>query len=369
MKFTIPQKLFADTLSIVKTAVSSKNTIPVLSGIYMRAEGTKLVLRATDMEKTIEMAVLAGVEVPGDLVLPAAMLTDLVKRIPFGDVTVEADRKNNTAAVKYGKKSQSVIHGFDAGQFPSIPDFEGSTSFAMPQGALREFIERTTFAAGSDESKPWLMGVLTKLEGNKLSGTSTDGVRIAYKESAVENSDNQFKVIVPGVSLNTLGKFLSSKEEDRVTVSLAGNGNLIKFDLGKMIFISRLLEGQYPDVMRLVPKDFPTLITIQRSEVLDAIERAALLAKDGGIKLSLKDDSLTITSQRPEVGAVTEEVGGALKGDALDIGFNSKFLIEYLKTVDAEKVELQCTGARNPARLVPVGDNTFLYVVLPLITF
>jgi len=368
VKITISQEALTNILSTVAKAVSTKNTIPVLSGVYLSAQSNALTLRATDMELAIESSIPCNVIAEGEIVLPARYLTDLVRRIPFGDIELTADLRNFTATLRWGK-SQYVIHGFSAEQFPSVPDTEGASAFTASQVLLKDLLRQTTFAAGHDESKPWLTGVLFKLRENRLNGTATDGVRIAYAETDAENpAGHSFSVIIPSRSLNELGRLLSGEAAD--TARIAVTANQIFFDLGKVRVISRLLEGQYPDVMRLVPQNYPTEITLNRSEFLEAIERAALIAKDGAVKIGLGDGRVTITSNTPEVGQVYEEVpSGALLGDPLDIGFNSKFLIDYLKVLEEAEFKFQCSGSRNPARLHPASNTHFIYVVLPLITY
>lgn len=368
MKITISQEALNSTLGIVAKAVSTKNTIPVLSGIYLSARDGVLTLRATDMELAIESSAPCTVITEGEIVLPARYLADLVRRIPFGDIELAVEERNFTATVRWGK-SQYVIHGFSPSQFPSVPDTDGASTFTVSQVLMRDLLRQTTFAAGHDESKPWLTGVLFKLRENRLTGTATDGVRIAYTQTDAENpSGHTFSIIIPSRSLNELTRLLSGEASD--TVRVAVTANQVFFDLGKVRVISRLLEGQYPDVMRLVPQTYPTELTVNRASFLEAIERAALIAKDGAVKVGLGESKVTITSNAPEVGQVYEEVPAQqLVGEPIDIGFNSKFLVDFLKVLEEADFRFQCSGSRNPARLQAVGNADFLYVVLPLITF
>lgn len=368
MKITITQEGLSSALGLVAKAVSTKNTIPVLSGIYLSARDGLLSLRATDMELAIESSVACQVETAGEVVLPARYLTDLVRKIPYGNIELSVDLRNFTATVRWGK-SQYVIHGFSAEQFPTLPDTEGASTFVASQVLLKDLLRQTTFAAGHDESKPWLTGVLFKLRENRLNGTATDGVRIAYAEADADNpGGHSFSIIIPSRSLNELTRLLSGEAADAARIAVTSNQ--VFFDLGRVRVISRLLEGQYPDVMRLVPQSYPTEITINRSELMDAIERAALIAKDGAVKIGLNDGRITITSNTPEVGQVYEEVpAGHLVGDPLDIAFNSKFLVDFLKVLEEPEFRFNCSGSRNPVRLQPVSNGHFVYVVLPLITF
>lgn len=368
MKILISQEGLNSTLAIVAKAVSTKNTIPVLSGVYLSARNGMLTIRATDMELAIESYTPCEVQTEGEIVLPARYLTDLIRRIPYGNIELTVDYRNFVATVRWGK-SQYVIHGFSADQFPSLPDVEGASTFAVSHLYLRELMRQTTFAAGHDESKPWLTGVRFKLSEDRITGTATDGVRIAHAETAAENPDGQsIAVIIPSRSLNELTRLLTDSEEEKVRVAVTSNQ--VFFDLGKVRVISRLLEGQYPDVLRLVPQTYPTDVVLQRAEFMEALERATLIAKDGAVKVGLSLDKVTITSNTPEVGQVYEELQvTSMNGETIDIGFNAKFLLDFLKVIEENEFRFQCSGSRNPARLQPAGSDQFQYVVLPLITF
>lgn len=368
MKILIPQESLNNILAIVSRAVSTKNTIPVLSGIYLSARDGNLTIRATDMELAIEAFTPCEVLEEGEVVLPARYFADLVRRIPFGNLQISVDYRNYVATLRWGK-SQYVIHGFSADQFPSLPDMDGASTFTVRQVQLRDLLRQTTFAAGHDESKPWLTGVLFKLRDDQITGTATDGVRIAYAEASAENAEgHSFGIIIPSRSLNEVARLLSA--QDDAVVGVAVTANQVFFDLGTVRVISRLLEGQYPDVMRLVPQHYPTQVVLPRTDFMEALERATLITRDGTVKISLQPERVTITSNTPEVGQVYEELAvSSMEGDPLDIGFNAKFLLEFLKVVESNEFRFQCSGSRNPARLQPADDNHFQYVVLPLITF
>ncbi len=368
MKILISQEALNVTLATVSKAVSTKNTIPVLSGVYLSAKGETLTIRATDMELAIEAVTPCDVVTEGEIVLPARYLTDLIRRIPYGNIELTVDYRSLVAVVRWGK-SKYDIHGFSADQFPSLPDVDGASTFTADHLKLRELLRQTTFAAGHDESKPWLTGVLFKLRENRITGTATDGVRIAYAETDADNpAGHSFSIIIPSRSLNELTRLLGGDEGELARVSVTSNQ--VFFDLGRVRVISRLLEGQYPDVMRLIPQNYPTEVVLQRAEFMEALERATLIAKDGTVKVGLGSDKVVITSNTPEVGQVYEELPTtSMNGDAIDMGFNAKFLVDFLKVLDENEFRFQCSGSRNPARLQPAGNTHFLYVVLPLITF
>lgn len=367
MKVLVPQELLAEGLSTVSKAVSAKNTIPVLSGIYLEARSGHLLLRATDLELAMERTIKVSVLEEGAVVLPARYLTDLVRRIPFGDLEITVDLRNYTATLRW-QKSQYMIHGFPADQFPHVPEPDASTAFSMAQPFLRDVLRQTAFAAAHDETRPYLTGVHLSLKGDELSAVATDSVRIAHSRTSVRNTAGvSTQAIVPGRSLNELARVLSGEPEAVVQISVTNNQ--IFFGLGDLRVISRLLEGQYPDVLRLIPQQYSTKVKINKVLFLEAIERAALITKDNAIKLGVTADLLTITSNTPEVGQVYEEIPVELQGEPLEIGFNARFLMEGLKTLDDQEFYFDFSGNRNPSRISASVAENFLYVVLPLITY
>lgn len=367
MRLTIPQDRFADALGTVSRAVSPKNTIPALAGVHVRATPGRLLLRATDLELAIERTVEAEVHEPGEAILPARYLADLVRKIPFGDVDLEVKDGQPVATVRWGK-SHYTIHGFPAADFPDIPAVSGP-SFRVDRGAFRELIRQTAFAAAQEEARPYLKGVFLTLAGSELLGVATDSIRIATTRVPADNPENQsLQVIVPGRSLQELARLLAGAEEEE-PLRVSAQPNQVSFDLGAIRVISRLLEGQYPDVLRLIPTSYPTRARLDRSQFLEAIDRAQVLSRDGSLRFSVGPEQLVITGATPEVGQVYEEVPLVLEGDPLDIGFNARYLTEGLRAMDDREFWFEFSGSRNPARIRPAEGEGYVYVVLPLVTF
>lgn len=365
MRLRITQDALADALGVVSRAVSSKNAIPVLSGIYLAARQGSLTIRATDLEIEMSRTVEAEVEQEGAIVLPSRYLTDLIRRIPFGSIELDVDTSNFTAALRWGK-NQYVMHGFQPDQFPYLPEADAENSLEIKQPILRDVLRQTVFAAAHDEARPFLTGVHLSLRGNDLTAEATDGARIAFMRTTVDNRKGMdLNVIIPTRSLNELGRVLSDKETDTVRLSLKANHAF--FDLGALKVASRLLDGQYPDLMRLIPQSYPSGAALQRGQFSDACERAALI--DNDVKLAFAAENLVITANAPEVGQVYEEVPVTLQGPAVTIGFNSRYLIEGLKAMTEPEFQIELSGSRSPARVRPAGSDRYVYIIMPLITY
>lgn len=363
MKLKVGQGVLAAALSVVARAVAHKQTLPVLGGVYLQAENGALVMRATDLSLQIEHRIPAQVEQPGCTVLPAKYMTELVKRLPFGDLGIEV-AENEVATIRAGKSKYS-IHGFPAKDFPdpAAPDGDGIT---IGQGVLRDIIRKTAFAVGSDETRPYLTGVHFQISSGKLMALSTDSIRIAHANVGMNREAPEVDVIVPGRSLSEISRLLAD-DESEATICINHQAFLV--DVGETKVASRLLEGQFPDVMRLVPQQYAGTVRFSKQPFAEACSRAAVIGRNGAVKLAIAAEHIAITANEAEVGNVYEEIPAtADEGARIEIGFRAELLTEGLKVVPSDDVLLELSGNRGPARIRPVEDNGFVYVVLPLIT-
>lgn len=364
MRISIAQEILSATLATVGKAVSSKHTIPILSGILLEAQGDELLLRATDLELTIEERAKCQVHEAGAIVLPARYLIDLTRRIPFGEIEIDVNLQNHTAIFRW-QKSQYTIHGFAAEQFPSFPDLAATDWLSLPEPTLRNLFRQTAFAVSHDETRPYLTGVNLTVQNEGLTATATDGVRIAHTRHHQGGLTGSGQAIVPSRSVNELSRLLSDDEEKQIRVAFGDNQLL--FEQGTLRLASRLLEGTFPDVMRLVPQEYSSAAQIEKGAFVEALERASLLTKDGAVKLSFSEGLLKITSNSPEGGQGYEEIPCQYRGEPLEIGFNSRYLIEGLRSVETPTFAFEFTRSNGPARITPTDEADFFYLVLPLI--
>lgn len=371
MKFTASQADLSYGLQTVAKAVSTKNTLPILSGILVKGDGNRLNLTATDLEIGIECMVSAQVAEEGSIVLPARYLTEIVRKIPAAAVEVEVDPRNYTAVLRWDR-SQYTIHGFSPEQFPFLPRATQDAGYKLPQNVLRNMIRQTAFAVSHDETRPILTGAQMTLRDGHCQLLATDGVRIAYRRTALPESSQggqSSSLVLPGRTLSELSRLLAANDEDTVGISVTPTQAF--FDLGDVRLVSRLLEGQYPDVLRLVPQSYSTSLTLSAQQLHDACERASLIARDGSgaIKLGIDPERVTITSSTPEVGQVYEEVAASVQGDPLEIGLNPRFVMDGLKALDSDQLLFEFSGNRTPSRMKPQDRDDFLYVVLPIVVW
>jgi len=368
MKFKVAQESLAGALQLVQRAVSARSTVPVLSGILVETTGEGLSLTATDQEIGIRANLPATVAAEGAMVFPSR-LGDIVKKIPFGEITFDVDASNSTATITW-ERSRFVIHGFPAGEFPPLPEPASEGGYTISQAVLRRLVRQTGFAVSHDESRPVFTGVLVAFEDDKVKFVATDGFRLALSQGQVTGSQGTGgggEVIVPGRALGEVARVLGEEGDGPIHISLAENR--IFFDGAGERVVCRLIEGQFPPFKQVIPKQFVTHVTCATKGFLDACERASLIARDPGqaVRLQVNGSTMVVSASTPEVGAVTEEIPIESQGDSLEIAFNPRYLIEGLRNIDNEKTSYEFTGPLSPSCMRPAGDEaSFTCVVLPM---
>lgn len=378
MKFVIPRdKLIAGVQDVMK-AISPRTAIPILSGMKIEATSSGITLTGSDSDISIESFIPAeedgmihveNIE-PGSIVLQARYFPDIVRKLPEKTVEIEAD-SNLKVTIRSGK-AEFNLNGQDAEEYPQLPRLQTNDSFEIPTDLLRALIKQTAFAISTMETRPILTGVNIKLENKSLTFTATDSHRLASRQIPVEEAGITFpSIVVPGKSLNELYKILDDTEE---TVDISVTNNQILFRTKHLYFLSRLLDGTYPETSRLIPDQSKTTLHVNTKELLNTIDRASLLAKEDRnnvVRLSiLENQMIEITSNSPEVGRVTEEIAiQSIEGEDLKISFSSKYMLDALKAIEHDEITISFTGAMRPFIIRPADDDNILQLILPVRTF
>lgn len=367
MRLTIDQSDLQSALSIVSRAIKGHPTLPTLGGVLLKSAGNRVTLVGTDMDLTIEATVPANVEEDGAVVLPGKPLLEITKKLPGGDVSVSVN-ESHAATITCGR-SRVTLLGIAPRTFPKVPEADGEAVKFDPD-ILRVVLSRVTFAVSTDETRPILTGVCIDLDGNQLRAVATDGYRVAAYADKVQwtvSSDPVRGLVIPGRALRELERMLDTDAECRLSIG-QGHAN---FDLGDVRLTCRLIDGQYPDVLSLVPSEYPHKFRVSRQELLEALQRAALVAQGQQtgkhvVRLDIAEDRITISARDPELGEAREEVPAQLAGDGMAIGFNARYLIDGLKVIGSEEVEIGLTGPLQAAQVRGVDEDGFRYVVLPV---
>ena len=380
MNFTINRSAFISQLNNVLRAISSKTTIPILTGLKMVVNEDNIVLTGSNSDITIESVINANdadndltIEETGAIVLPARFFSDIVKKLPDKKVTIEVTSGFQADITSGSAKFQ--INGQDAENFPHLPEIETNKSVTLPNDILKEVIRQTVIAVSKQESRPILAGVHMTLKDGVLTAVATDSHRLAQRKVVLENIDNgiDFDVIIPGKSMEELSGMISDVHED---VQMQVTENQVLFIFGNTHFYSRLLEGNYPETSQLIPQTADTTVELEAGTFLSSIERASLLSHESRndvVKLSLRpsENLVRISGDSPDIGTVEEEVvTSALDGNDLEISFNPNYMKDALRSFGQATIKISFTSPLRPFTLVPTEDQeNFVHLITPVRTF
>ncbi|MEW6058008.1 MAG: DNA polymerase III subunit beta, partial [Bdellovibrionota bacterium] len=368
MKFTVAKDTFLEALQKVQNVVERKNTVQILSNVLLSSSKETLSLTATDLEVGIEVSIPIEKGAEGKVALSAKSLVEIVKELPNKPVTLSS-KENNWVEISCQKSTFNLV-GLGADEFPPLPSFDNKNYLVVNSAAAREMIDRTLFSVSTDETRYHLNGVYFEaVENNLMRMVSTDGHRLAFidKELFLTGAD-QFKrgIIIPKKGLSELRRLLDDKAE---SFSLALDKGSLLVKLEKTLLFVRLIEGDYPDYEQVIPKKNEKRLVVDREEFLGSLRRVSLLAneKSRGVKLSLQNNLVTITSSNPDLGDAKEEIDAEYGGtDPLEIGFNARYIIECLSILDAEKITLDLNDKLSPGLLKPYGKSDYTYIVMPM---
>lgn len=377
MKFTIQRDYFLNQLNDTLKAISPRTTLPILTGIKIDATDKGIILTGSDSEISIEITInqnidgekIVDIEEKGSVVLPGRFFVDIVKKLPGKTVNLSTNDQFKTLITS--GHSEFNVSGLDPDQYPLLPQVSEEDAIKLPIKVLKNIIAQTNFAVSTSETRPVLTGVNWLIQNNELICTATDSHRLALRKLKLEDEEIDDKnVIIPGKSLSELNKIVSDSEED---INIFFASNQVLFKVGHINFISRLLEGNYPDTTRLFPENYETKIILDNSEFYHAIDRASLLAREGGnnvIKLSTDVGKVELSSTSPEIGTVKEDVStDNVEGESLKISFNSKYMMDALKAIDNDEVQVEFFGTMRPFILKPKDDETVVQLILPIRTY
>ncbi|MDQ0220935.1 DNA polymerase III subunit beta [Peribacillus cavernae] len=378
MRFIIQRDRLVHSVQEVMKAVTSRTTIPILTGIKITAGNEGVTLTGSDSDISIQSFIpveeagneLVEIKQTGGIVLNARFFSEIVKKLPMD--MVEIDVQNSFQTVIRSGRAQFNLNGLDAEEYPHLPLIEEENIFKLPADLLKTLIRQTVFAVSTSETRPILTGVNFKMENGELSCIATDSHRLAMRRAILENGVNgSYNVVIPGKSLNELSKIIDDNTE---LIEIIITENQVLFKAKNLLFFSRLLEGNYPDTSKLIPTDSKTDVTVRVKDFLQAIDRASLLAKEGRnnvVKLTAFDKGIIeISSNTPEIGKVVEEVqAGSIEGEELKISFSAKFVMDALKALEGTDIKINFTGAMRPFVIRSLHDETMLQLILPVRTY
>jgi DNA polymerase III subunit beta len=350
--------------NLVQTAlrgVSSRVTMPILSGLLITAEDGKLTICSTDLEMSIKAEIGAEIEEGGSTVVSGRLLGDVVKSLAPGKIEIQTGEKFLSVKATGG---EFRIREMMPEDFPHIPSWEGSPTIKSTGGDFMLAVQQTSKASSSDEKRPVLTGTLVEknINDSSLKLVATDSYRLAWKETEVSGDLSEWEdCIIPSKTMNEVARLAGGNDAD---VEVKMQDKQVMFKVGDLTISSRLIEGQFPNYKTLVPKGEKTTIKIEKEVLAAAVKRALIFGHN--MRLGVYSDHLRITTETPEVGDSQEEIAAEVTGEEMEIGFNGAYLIDGLAGVEGEKVEMRLDDPQKPALVRTEDSDKYNYILMPV---
>lgn len=363
MKLICSKSNLLHGVNIVSKAVPTRTTMAILECILIDASANEIKLTANDMELGIETKIEGEIAERGVIALDAKIFSEIVRKLPDSDVTIETDASFKTTITC--EKAKFNIVGKSGDDFSYIPYIERNEPIVMSQFTLKEVIRQTIFSIADNDNNKLMTGELFEIEENDLKVVSLDGHRISIRNIELKNNYSHKKVVVPGKTLQEVSKILPGSAEDEVSIFLTDNH--IVFEFENTTVVSRLIEGEYFKIEQMLSSDYETKVKINKRELLDCIDRATLLVKEGDKKpiiMNITDGTMELKINS-FIGSMNEDIDIAKEGKDILIGFNPKFFIDALRVIDEEEVTLYLVNPKAPC-FIKDDEGTFIYLILPV---
>ncbi len=363
MKILCSKSNLLNSVNIVLKAVPTRTTMPILECIVIEVNNDSIKLIANDMELGIETLVKGNIEESGIIAINAKVFSEIVRKLPDNDVSIETD-SNNMATI-ICEKSKFTILGRNADEFPFLPNVDKKDPVVLSQFNLKEVIRQTVFSISDNESNKIMTGELFEINNDEFRVISLDGHRISIRKIMLNNQYEHIKVIVPGKTLIEVSKILSGEVADEANIYFTDKHIIFEFD--DTIVLSRLIEGEYYKIDQMLSSDYVTKVNINKRELLNCIDRSTLLVKETDKKPIIIhiDDKKMELKINSTIGSMDEEIDITKEGKDILIGFNPKFLIDALRVIDDEEVEIYFINPKAPC-FIKDKEESYIYIILPV---
>jgi DNA polymerase-3 subunit beta len=373
VKLSCLQENLAKGISIVSRVVSTRAVLPVLSNILLATDEGRLKLAATDLSTSITCWIGAKVEEDGEITVPARLLSDFVSTLPPAQIQMELVTRTKSLHLKCAQ-FEADVHGIDAQDFPLIPSDVTDHELTIPASTLRQMIEQVTLAAAPvDEGRVVLTGTLAEFHEAELTMVAADGFRLSLRRAQLSDPvPEPLDVIIPARALRELAR-VSAEEEDPVQIIVTPSRNQVLFRLSNVEIVSQLIEGKFPDYNQIIPSSYGTRVVVNAHDLMRAVRISVLFSRDVAniVRLEVIPGAETapgrlIVESTAEVGQNVGELDAIVEGEQMEIAFNGRYLIDMLNVIGTEQVALETTNPSRPGILRPVGDDSLVYVIMPM---
>lgn len=371
MKFTCSKTELNEALNAVSRAVAVKPQVPILSGIYIKAEGSALELQANNFSMGIITKIPVSTEEPGEIVVAGKFFIDVIRKLSGDTVTVSHQAGESVISIQ-SESAAFTLLAMNAEEFPKVRSQDTINSFKLKTVTFRNLIRKTAFSCASEDkdNRPIFTGCCLEINGNSVTMAATNTHRLAIMHDTISENLGEMKFIIPASTLRDLARIAyASTPESFVTVDCSSKNIAFTFD--NVFITSRLIEGQFPPYEKVIPPSSEIFATIKVSELKNAVERVALISSESErniIRFIFSQDGISISATSPEVGKAEEHVDAQVEGGDLDISFSANYITDILKVLDSETCKFAMTKPLAPADVREVGNDNFIYVVTPVRT-
>ena len=365
MRFKIDKPGFIKLLQKIQGIVEKRNTMPILANVLLEAEEGIITVMATDLEVFIKDSAKAETTEAGSVTINARKLFEIIKELPDATVDISSD-KDDRVTIKSGKSKFNIM-GLPSKDFPVFPEVDETKLEKIDNASLREMIDKTSFAVSTDETRYNINGFLFEKEDTTIRMVATDGHRLAYiekKDIGIGAAEQKEGVLLPRKGVLEIRKLL--EEDGEFALGITQKNAVMK--RGNTLICVRLLEGEFPDYKKVIPKDNDREVTADRMGLLSSLKRVSILSTDKikGVKFSFTKSSLTVSSSSPDLGEATEEMDIDYKEENIDIAFNARYFIDMLESITDEKVRIFLKDSLSPGIVKPAGSENYTYIIMPM---
>lgn len=366
MKIQVLQEELSKALNTTSRFASNKVQLPVLANVLLNGEKNKLLIAATNLETSVSVKIGAKVEKEGAITVPARTITDIVSNLKPGQVNIEVEKESISLASSGFRSSVSGMNPMD---FPSVPNETGAGSIGLSLKDFQDALSLVLFAVSIDETRPVLTGTLMIIKGEEAVLVATDGFRLSQKKLKVGKGHEEKRLIIPK---NVLSELIRIGSGEKVEFSYKKSENQVIFGVNNIVLSSRVIEGEFPDFERIIPKEGKIRIVLDKEEFLRSVKVASVFARDAAnvVKLAVSSDSLEILSESQQTGSqktgLDAKIEGNLSKDTFTIAFNFRFLEDFLGAVKSGEIHMEFSEPNAPAVFLDPKDTNFLHIIMPV---
>ncbi|MCL6472852.1 MAG: DNA polymerase III subunit beta [Firmicutes bacterium] len=361
MNISFTQSDLNSALQIVQRAVSAKSILPILSGILFNIDNGHVELCSTDLELSIKYRLAVEIKDDTPVVIPARLVSDIVKNLPDAKVDIYSDAKSGSVKLSCGSASFD-INTYPVDDFPRFPELDSEKKITIGGKKFSAAVKQVIKAVSKDETRPVLCGILLTIDKGRLTMVTTDSYRLAVHESSVEGLADDINVIIPARCMDEVARICGDE-----AIEIGLTKNQIYFSFGNVAIVSRLIEGNFPPYKQLLPDSCDIRVKLNRDRMISALKRVSLLAHNNAlVKIKVEEKKIQVSAMTADVGSALEYIDANASGGEMEVAFNAQYLIDGLSSINEEEVFLELNSPLKPGIIRPAVAQDFLYLAMPV---